>query len=229
MYWEAVVIRVWLIRHGESESNAGLPSSDPGSAPLTALGHWQAEQVARAFADAPALIVTSPFSRARQTARPTISRFPAAACQEWPVQEFTYLGDLHGRPMTSAERAPYTRAYWDQSDPHLARDGAESFAGLLSRTTDFLARLRDQRPGPVAVFTHGIFMRAVAWSVLTGITSPAEADMGNFRSFARVCIVPNGSVVELRYPGPDAPATLSGTTIHLAAGPPRTPGGAPAG
>ena len=83
------MIRVFLIRHGESESNAGLPSADPGSAPLTPDGHRQARQVARVLADAPALIVTSPYLRARQTAQPTISRFPGAACEEWPVQEFT--------------------------------------------------------------------------------------------------------------------------------------------
>jgi probable phosphoglycerate mutase len=110
---DAGVIRVFLIRHGESESNAGLPSADPGSAPLTADGHRQAGQIARVLADAPALIVTSPYLRARQTAQPTISRFPAAACQEWPVQEFTYLGDLHGqqRTSTAGERQPYTQAY----------------------------------------------------------------------------------------------------------------------
>jgi 2,3-bisphosphoglycerate-dependent phosphoglycerate mutase len=43
------VIRVWLIRHGQSESNAGLPSREPGASVLTPLGHWQAEQVAAGF------------------------------------------------------------------------------------------------------------------------------------------------------------------------------------
>ena len=43
---EAAVTRVFLIRHGESESNPGLPSADPGSIPLTADGHRQAGQVA---------------------------------------------------------------------------------------------------------------------------------------------------------------------------------------
>lgn len=100
------MIRVFLIRHGQSESNAGLRSADPGSAPLTPDGHRQARQIARVLADVPALIVTSPYLRARQTAQPTISRFPQAACQEWPVQEFTYLGDLHGRTSTAAERQP---------------------------------------------------------------------------------------------------------------------------
>ena len=124
-----------------------LPSADPGSAPLTPDGHRQAGQIAQVLADVPALIVTSPYLRARQTAQPTISRFPAAACQEWPVQEFTYLGGLHGRASTAGERQPYARAYWDQADPHHASPGAESFTGLLRRTAGFLDRLSAQDPG----------------------------------------------------------------------------------
>jgi hypothetical protein len=100
------MIRVFLIRHGESESNAGFPSDDPESIPLTTLGHRQAEQIARVFSELPALIVTSPYLRARQTAQPTISRFPSVLCLEWPIQEFTYLGDLHGHPTTAQDRHP---------------------------------------------------------------------------------------------------------------------------
>jgi 2,3-bisphosphoglycerate-dependent phosphoglycerate mutase len=211
------VIRVFLIRHGESESNAGLPSADPGSAPLTPDGHRQARQIARVLADVPALIVTSPYLRARQTAQPTISRFPAAGCQEWPVQEFTYLAGLHGRNSTATERQPYARAYWDQADPHHASPGAESFTGLISRTADFLDRLSAQRSGPVAVFTHGLFMRAVAWSLLTGITTPGHDEMRSFRRFASSYLIPNGGVIELRQAGHDAPVLLGGSTIHLPA------------
>src|ERR1700729_1492018 len=47
---EADVVRVWLIRHGQSESNAGLPSADWQGIPLTELGHQQAERIAGGFA-----------------------------------------------------------------------------------------------------------------------------------------------------------------------------------
>ena len=209
--------RVFLIRHGESESNAGLPSADPGSIPLTADGHRQAGQVAQAIADVPALIVTSPYLRARQTAQPTISRFPAAECQQWPVHEFTYLGDLHGRATTSREREPYARAYWDRADPRSASPGAESFAGLLSRATDFVGRLSAHQSGPAVVFTHGLFMRAVAWSLLTGVTTPDHDQMRSFRGFANRYLIPNAGVIELRHDGNHAPALLGGSTIHLPA------------
>ena len=216
------MVRVWLIRHGQSESNAGLPSKEPGSSVLTALGHWQAHQVARAFAQAPALIVTSAYQRARQTAEPSVRRFPEAAFEEWAVQEFTYLGDLRKRAMTTAEREPYVQAYWERSDPKEASGGAESFAGLVRRSRDFLDRLSSQPRGPVAVFTHGLFMRAVAWSLISGVTAPDAADMAGFHRFATGYRTPNGCVVELRYrPGRTVPSLMGGSTLHLPAPPPR--------
>ena len=212
------VIRVWLIRHGQSESNAGLPSKEPGSSVLTALGHWQAEQVARAFAQAPALIVTSSYQRARQTAEPSVKRFPEAAFEEWAVQEFTYLGDLRKRAMTTAEREPYVQAYWQRSDPHEASGGAESFADLVGRSREFLGRLSREPGGPVAVFTHGLFMRSVAWSLVSGVTVPTASDMQDFRRFAAGYRTPNGGVVELRTrPGRPVPALMGASTFHLPA------------
>jgi len=220
------MVQVFLIRHGQSESNAGLPSADPASVPLTATGHRQARQVAQALAGVPALIVTSPYLRAQQTAQPLIDRTPAAACQQWPVQEFTYLGDLRGRASTAREREPYTRAYWDRGDPYAATGGAESFAGLLGRVTDFLARLSALETGPAAVFTHGLFMRAVAWSLLTGITTPDQDHMRSFRRFADRFLVPNASVIELRH-ADGGTVQVTGCTIHLPAAPATTTTGNP--
>jgi 2,3-bisphosphoglycerate-dependent phosphoglycerate mutase len=57
------------------------------------------------------------------------------------------------------------------------------------------------------VFTHGLFMRAVTWSLLTGITTPDQDQMRNFRSFADRYPVPNAGVIELRHAGNGAPAS----------------------
>ena len=211
------MVRVWLIRHGQSESNAGLPSTDWRAIPLTELGQRQAAHVAGVFADPPQLIVTSPYLRARLTAQPTIERYPGTAFEEWPVQEFSYLGPL-GHPATSHEREPEVRAYWERADPRLAQPGAESFAGLIGRVTSFLGRLGERDTGPVAVFTHGIFMRAVAWFLLTGVADPGPDDMRQFRAFTSLYPVPNCGVMELRYyPGEAAPSLIGGATLHLPA------------
>ena len=67
------------------------------------------------------------------------------------------------------------------------------------------------------VFTHGLFMRAVAWSLLTGITTPDQDQMRRFRGFANRYLIPNAGVLELRQAGNDTPALLGGSTIHLPA------------
>ncbi|GAA2412767.1 hypothetical protein GCM10010191_22900 [Actinomadura vinacea] len=211
--------RTWLIRHGQSESNAGLPTNGPGAAPLTPLGRVQAERVAAAFTGPPALIVSSAFARARETALPTRERFPEAPYEEWPVQEFTFLGRLHAPRTTNAERRPHSLAYWERCDPAYVNGGdGESFKELIARTRDLVERLLSRSgDGLVAVFTHGLYMRALMWSLSTGVTDPDPAAMGMFRHFLRGCSIPNGAIVELRADGgvPDGLRLIAGSFTHL--------------
>src|SRR5262245_29085258 len=100
----------------------------------------------------PALIVVSPFVRAIETAEPTIARFPAVPREQWPVQEFTYLGDFHHRTTTSEQRRPVAIEYWRRADPTTSIGGAESFADLVGRVHALLYDLARQPAGPVAVF-----------------------------------------------------------------------------
>ncbi|WP_051711955.1 histidine phosphatase family protein [Spirillospora albida] len=213
------VRRVWMIRHGQSESNAGLPTNGPGAAPLTALGREQAARMAAAFTAPPDLIVSSPFVRARQTAEATVERFPAVPYEEWPVEEFTYLGALHGPRTTGEQRRPFAEAYWERADPAYVNDGdGESFVALIARANAFLERLAAlPDEGMVAVFTHGLFMKAVIWSVLTGVTVPDVAAMRAFRHFNGACNVPNCTVTELWRPnGQYGFRVVGGGTTHLA-------------
>lgn len=213
------LVRVWLIRHGESESNAGLPTNGPGTSPLTRLGRDQAERVAASFHEPPDLIVSSSFVRARETAAPTRQRFPEVPYEEWPVQEFTYLGSLHGPSTTGAERRPFADAYWDRSDPaYVNGGGGESFHDLIARARACVTRLTERpEEGLIAVFTHGIFMRALLWSLFTGTVAPDAAAMRAFRTFTATCVVPNGAIVELRPGGPEGLRAVAGATAHLPA------------
>jgi broad specificity phosphatase PhoE len=212
------VRRVWLIRHGQSESNAGLPTNGPGAAPLTALGREQAARMAATFTEPPELIVSSPFVRARQTAEATVERFPEAPYEEWPVEEFTYLGRLHGPRTTKDQRRPFADAYWERADPvHVNGGDGESFATVITRARAFLDRLAGRpEEGLVAVFTHGLFMKAVIWSLFTGVTEPDAAEMRGFRRFSGACDIPNCAVTELRRPsGPSGFRVVGGGTTHL--------------
>ncbi|WP_235834683.1 histidine phosphatase family protein [Actinomadura logoneensis] len=218
---ESAPRRVWLIRHGESESNAGLPTDGPAAAPLTPSGRRQAERVASAFSAAPSLIVSSPFVRARETAAPTRARFPDVPYEEWPVQEFTFLGALHGPNTTNEQRRPHAEAYWASPDPArvLGGDG-ETFRALVARARTMLDTLAARpEPGLIAVFTHGLFMRAAMWTLLTGVTDPTAGQMAAFHRFAEVGRTPNGTIVELR-PGPPDLFTITFGTAEQGAVPP---------
>src|SRR3954469_24600238 len=133
---------IWLIRHGESESNAGLPTSDTAKIALTPRGFAQAESVVAAFTRPPALIVASPYLRAIQSAQPAIKRFPQARLEEWPVHEYTYLSLASRHGSTLHQRRPLIDAYWERCDPqYVDGDGAESFAALVARAKQALERI----------------------------------------------------------------------------------------
>jgi len=61
--------RIYFVRHGESESNAGGIRSGPDT-PLTQRGYEQAEQIARRCANLPVeVLISSSMLRAQETAK----------------------------------------------------------------------------------------------------------------------------------------------------------------
>jgi probable phosphoglycerate mutase len=210
---------VWMIRHGQSMANAGRESTDPATIPLSPTGERQAAHVARVFDHGPGLILTSPFLRARQTAQATIDRFPSVRIEEWPVQEFTYLGRLHGRPTTGAERRPWVDSYWSSADPSYQDDDrSESFVDVHNRARQFLTRLSRQDAGPVAVFTHGLFTRIVLWTIMTGETTPDSDNMRRFLTFRTAYAIPNCSITELHLHPEQGIRILGAATSHIPPG-----------
>lgn len=154
--------RVILIRHGESEANAGLPTPSPTAIRLTARGHEQAAALAARIQDRPDLIVTSPYLRTQETAAPFARRHRSVPTEVWPVQEFTYLDIARYAGTTEAARSTAVAEYWDRSDP-LWNDGggAESFADFIGRVDAALLRLRERVGQTVVVFTHGYVIHAL--------------------------------------------------------------------
>lgn len=183
---------VRLIRHGESAANAGEPTRDHASIPLTAKGLEQAHKVARSFTSAPGLIVASPFLRAQATALTTTAFYPAAAFETWPIHEFTYLAPARCVDTTLAQRRGRVDAYWQRSDPTFSDgEGAESFCDLVARAIEFLERLEKQSANEIVVFTHGQFMNTVRWLLERRPQEINSEAMLDWRQYETANHVPN--------------------------------------
>jgi len=179
------MLKIWLIRHGESTANAGAVTDNHKTIPLSLIGQEQAKQISLSFQETPTRIITSPFTRTEQTAEPTIKRFPNARREVWDVEEFTYLSPSSCKNTTAAQRKGRVNEYWERLDPDFV-DGeeAESFSMLLSRAKTAIDRLNQLESGFIAMFTHAQFMRAM-WVLNTSKVEDAKCLMRRFRELPR--------------------------------------------
>jgi len=130
---------------------------------------------------APALAL---FTRAQATAAATIVRFPMAATETWPIQEFTYLAPARCINTTVADRKVWVDEYWAKADPAFVHgEGAESFLEFIQRVQVFLDRLADAPGNQVAVFSHGQFMSALAWLLVRQPTHIDSEMMRDWRTY----------------------------------------------
>ena len=191
-------MNIWLIRHGESESNAGEMTSDPSLIGLTPNGFKQAKAIAQSFKEEPSLIVTSKYKRARQTAQPTLERFNHVRHEEWDtIHEFTYLSPSHCRNTTILQRMPLVEAYWKRCDPHYCDGpGAESFSDFMGRASQTLERLNHNSKKFIAVFSHQQFIAALLWLLNNKKAEISSDRMGEFRKFMAKTPIENGAVIK---------------------------------
>jgi len=190
----------YLIRHGESEANAGLATPDPRTIRLTPLGRRQAILVAEeinARDIRPDLIVVSPNTRTKETAEPTRQLFPDVQLEVWDTQEFNYLAKFHGIVTSTADRRAERNAYWDRSEPDFVHSpGSESFNDFASRVSKAMEKLRSTEKTTL-FFGHEQFMCCLLW-LTSGERDEMTSDtMKEFRSFMAANRIPNGSLVSL--------------------------------
>jgi broad specificity phosphatase PhoE len=187
----------WLIRHGESTANAGLPSISRADAPLTERGMEQAQAMVRIMPRRPDLLISSAASRARATAGFVSARWPDVVIETWPIQEFYYLSTIRCLGTTLEQRRPFVQTYWEQCDPdYLDGDDAESFAALVRRLRDFHARLLALNLEFVAVAGHGQFFTAYSLMLKRQLDASSEG-MRRYRRAETANPLRNGEVLSL--------------------------------
>jgi broad specificity phosphatase PhoE len=156
-----------LVRHGESEGNRQrIYATNTHELPLTQRGYQQAQQAANTIATRfrAALVVSSPYVRARETARVIAERLGLPLEIEPNLHE-REVGTLRGQPYGSILAAP---GYNAQRPWEWKPDGGESFEEVKARVAPILDRLaREHGNRDVVVVSHGGVMMTL-WAHVTG-------------------------------------------------------------
>lgn len=149
--------RLCVVRHGETEWNAGKRIQGTIDIPLSALGHAQARATGNALmSEGFAALYSSDLLRARQTAEATAHR-ARLPLQLLPGLRERHYGVFQGLTYEeAAARYPEEYARHHARDPRFAPAGGESLLDLAARIGDTCEDIVLRHPGTaVAVFTHG--------------------------------------------------------------------------
>lgn len=203
---------VWLVRHGESASNAGEASRSAGCTSLSGRGAREAEKIADTVVVPPDLIVTSPYRRTEETAAPLIRKFPDIRREVWEIQEFTFLGSEHYFGKTQEDRRLPARKYWQECDPDV-RQGkeAETFREFMGRVDAFITQLMEGSERFVVCFTHGYVIKAVLWRLRHKNEPVSRETMRSFQELHAAMVVRNGEVFPFTR---DGELSFEGETHH---------------
>ncbi|HWP66602.1 MAG TPA: histidine phosphatase family protein [Candidatus Limnocylindria bacterium] len=156
--------RLFLIRHGESEGNRDRVFTATPEVPLTETGRRQAREAAEFLRRycAPALLVSSPFRRARETAEIIGEVLDLPLAIEDDLRERNY-GEYAGRPYDTARPDFDPAAYWGWRPP--GGETLEEVAVRVGRALDRISMRADHRDA--VVVSHGAVMMAL-WRHVMG-------------------------------------------------------------
>ena len=149
-----MTVRLYLIRHGETEWSLSGQHTGRTDLPLTAHGEAEARRLVPWLRHVEfARVLTSPLERARRTCE--LAGLAAAAVVEPDLAEWNY-GDYEGRLSRDIRKE---RPGWD-----VFRDGCPNgeMPGQVSDRADRLLAHLCKLEGNIALFSHGQFSRALA-------------------------------------------------------------------
>lgn len=163
------MIRVLLIRHGETAWNHDGRWQGHSDVPLSPAGHEQAARLASHLRqEAPSIrtIYSSDLQRALATARAIAEALDARLLPD-PLWREIDVGRWSGLLRADIEKRFADDWRRIAAGEDLPRGGGETFTGFADRIVRALNGLRDRHPGKtVAVVTHGGAIRAALLHVL---------------------------------------------------------------
>lgn len=177
--------KIYLIRHAESESNAGLIIRPNPMINITKKGEQQANDLADWLIDhvKPDEIFFSNYIRTQQTAKPYLEKLNVQAKIIDDLYEFNYLDFEHIKDLNFDELVKLADNYWQQADIDFQdsqyTDTYRQFVQRVKNVRQFFEQLDD---GCYVVFTHGMWLGMLMWQLLHH-ESKRVYDMQSFRAF----------------------------------------------
>ncbi|OBI41193.1 glucosyl-3-phosphoglycerate phosphatase [Mycobacterium sp. E796] len=203
--------RLVMLRHGQTDFNAGSRMQGQLDSALTELGRAQAVAAAEVLGKLPPLlIVSSDLHRAYDTAV-TLGERTGLTVRVDPRLRETHLGDWQGLTHTEVDaQAPGARLAW-RDDARWAPHGGESRVDVASRSVPVVAELVAGEPEwgdpdgpdrPVVLVAHGGLIAALSaallklpvdnwpmlggmgnasWAQLSGHAGDSDVDFGSIR------------------------------------------------
>lgn len=161
-------MRIYLVRHGESEGNKKKVFQDPKS-PLSAEGVAQAEAVANRFSNIKIdLIFASPFTRAKMTAE-AISKKLGSNIEFWDdLHEIKRPSELIGKSIHSNEAKLFEKhlvnSYQNSDAKH---SDEESFTDLKKRANKILVHLvTNHQNQNVLLVSHATTIKTIVFEAI---------------------------------------------------------------
>jgi broad specificity phosphatase PhoE len=160
---------VYLVRHGESETNAGDMRYGQ-SARLTARGHQQAKFLAQRCARLPVeIIISSGFPRADETAEYIVHTVGKPFEQSALFAERRPPTANLGQSKSEPDYIAYEAGFWSNfGEPSWRHRDAENFEDLNARAKQALAYLASRPEQNILVVGHGFFTKILAAKAIFG-------------------------------------------------------------
>ena len=172
-----MTLRLFLVRHGETESNRQGLALGRADVPLNDLGRKQAGQLASAFADEPLLAVySSPLQRTIDTARPIAAAHDLTVAIEPAFIEMD-VGEVEGLTFSELrERYPQLLETWGSAQgPQSPMPGGERLLDVQQRAIRAVQSLATRHAdGDVCVVTHNFV-------ILSLLADALAIDLAGFR------------------------------------------------
>ena len=187
---------VYLVRHGQSEGNVGGVYQTEDS-PLSGKGKEQAQEIAERVSKLDfEKLISSPYPRARETARVIENKLGIEAEESMLFVERKKPKSIDGKPHTDKAAGVVWRE-WEKSlrSEGLKVEDGNNYGEMVTRADKALEYLLQRPEEKMVVVTHGFFTRILVARVLLGKALTPEL----FAQFDHIVAPQNTALTVLRY------------------------------